>query len=1220
MSWPLSQDYNEAIQSPARNFADSDLKRGAVATNALGLPMPYSGNFADVYEVRCPDGSRWAVKCFTREVPDLCQRYEAISRHLHKEKLPFTVDFSFLEEGIRVAGRWFPALKMQWVEGLTLHQFIGRAADKPATLEALLQIWGRMGQYLRAAEVAHCDLQHGNVLLVPGSGSTSLALKLVDYDGMWVPALSGSQSGEVGHPSYQHPRRAREGTYNREVDRFPLLLVATALRALKAGGRPLWEKYDNGDNLLFTEADLLAPTKSHLFLELIRSGDSATATLANQLFDALRGGVESAPLLEEPMPEARPAPTPRRVRVIPTAAVKPRQGRQDDPEEATGAAMQVRPIRKVRNSIPLAALIGGGTALMCLVGAIGVYFLMTRGGQKANPTGQVVENRPDDGEGSVRPIGESGSTERKQDAAPTREPGPALADPALAEIDPDPQGPIGEIRQFEGHTAEIRRLAVSPDGRQLLTASFDHTFRLWDVASGREVRLWDGHAGEKVHGIAFLPDGRRALTAGFDKFVHLWDLKSGRLIRTYSGHSQGVWDVAVSGNGRIAASCGSEGTVFLWDVQAGTVLQRLEGNEGGVETVALSGDGKLALTGSMKGPIRLWDVEKGSELRGWKGHADYVMGLAFSPDGKTAFSGSTDQTARFWRLADATELRRFDAVPASVISAVLSPDGNRALTGCTDNEVILWDIKTGKELSRLRGHVGQPWTVAFSPDGRHAFSAGEDKVVRMWRLPPADYVPLVAGKLQSKPPVPDDGALAAAEKEVKEVYKTEYARKKPAEMQALAARLMKENQETTKDRSATRFVLLREARDLVARAGDLPEALHAAEEMANQFAVDVLPMKAAALEAASHKAASAAVHLNVAVIGLALSDRAEEAEDYQTAERLARVAQASAATLTGLPVVAAAQARLKETSAIRKAYESVSDAVGVLATRPDDDDANLALGKFHALIRGDWDRGLGLLARGSDPKLKALAVADLAIPADAGAAVNLADTCTELAASESDPAKTHLLCRACYWYGQAALKLTGIERTKVEKKYAAAEKNILPQRPIVLHASYGAYRGWTDVTDQIRWLLVQSRGQKITFKRNNVDLGIPDPASGENKSLVVVYRFGGGIYLSIGGDEDMATIPGVPEVEPGRLAIGQALHILHARYGNEGRYEDATAKTQAAVCGSTLITNALQLGLGDPFPGRRKAFIVVYRDSGRIRLSISAPEDIVRLGVTPTKP
>ena len=69
MAWPMSQDYNEAVQSPATNFADPDLRQGKAAVNALGLPLPCAGSFADVYQVRCPDGGRWAVKCFTREVP-----------------------------------------------------------------------------------------------------------------------------------------------------------------------------------------------------------------------------------------------------------------------------------------------------------------------------------------------------------------------------------------------------------------------------------------------------------------------------------------------------------------------------------------------------------------------------------------------------------------------------------------------------------------------------------------------------------------------------------------------------------------------------------------------------------------------------------------------------------------------------------------------------------------------------------------------------------------------------------------------------------------------------------------------------------------------------------------------------------------------------------------------------------------------------------------------
>ena len=233
-AWPLSQDYNEAIQSPASNFADPDLKRGQPFVGPLGIPMPHSGNFADVYQVRCPDGSCWAVKCFTRVASGLRERYRAISRRLRRVRLPFMVDFTYLDQGIRVAGRWYPVLKMEWVEGQTPNQFLGERVNEPAVLESFLKSWARMARRLRAEEVGHCDLQHGNILLTPGDGTDGVRLKLIDYDGMWVPELAGRSSGEVGHPAYQHPQRLREGTYSLDVDRFPLLLIATALRAWRS--------------------------------------------------------------------------------------------------------------------------------------------------------------------------------------------------------------------------------------------------------------------------------------------------------------------------------------------------------------------------------------------------------------------------------------------------------------------------------------------------------------------------------------------------------------------------------------------------------------------------------------------------------------------------------------------------------------------------------------------------------------------------------------------------------------------------------------------------------------------------------------------------------------------------------------------------------------------------------------------------------------------------
>jgi hypothetical protein len=296
MAWPVSPDYFEAVQTPM-SFADPDLRGGEIVTNALGLPVARTGNFADVYEVRGPRGECWAVKCFTRPVAGLRERYTALAHHLGRARLPFLVDFVYLEEGIRVAGAWFPVLKMQWVEGLVLNDFLRDNLDKPALLQALGEIWVRLGRRMGDAVLAHGDLQHGNVMLVPGSKATSLALKLVDYDGMWVPALAGRKSGEMGHPSYQHPGRPAEDL-GAVTDHFPLLLIACALRCLLVGGPALWQRWDTGDNCLFRTADLQAPAQSGLFHELWRTEDAQAHALVGHLVLSLGAPPDLTPPLE----------------------------------------------------------------------------------------------------------------------------------------------------------------------------------------------------------------------------------------------------------------------------------------------------------------------------------------------------------------------------------------------------------------------------------------------------------------------------------------------------------------------------------------------------------------------------------------------------------------------------------------------------------------------------------------------------------------------------------------------------------------------------------------------------------------------------------------------------------------------------------------------------------------------------------------------------------
>ena len=299
MNWPMSQEFNEAIQNANLVFSDPDLKAGEAVVGATGLPLPRSGNFADVYQLRGADGRDWAVKCFTRPVTGLGDRYAAISESLTQAGLPFTVGFKYLAEGIRVGGAWWPVVKMEWVEGLLLNQVSRENAGRPTILAALGQMWVKLCRRLRDTGVAHADLQHGNVLMVPGTRAGAYGLKLIDYDGMYVPALANQPSGESGHPAYQHPSRSVTAGYSPDVDRFPHLLIATALKGMEVVGTSLWERYDTGDNLLFVESDLKNPAASKLMRELWLTEHPGVQSLVGRLAISARRPIPQTPWLDQ---------------------------------------------------------------------------------------------------------------------------------------------------------------------------------------------------------------------------------------------------------------------------------------------------------------------------------------------------------------------------------------------------------------------------------------------------------------------------------------------------------------------------------------------------------------------------------------------------------------------------------------------------------------------------------------------------------------------------------------------------------------------------------------------------------------------------------------------------------------------------------------------------------------------------------------------------------
>jgi len=304
----------------------------------------------------------------------------------------------------------------------------------------------------------------------------------------------------------------------------------------------------------------------------------------------------------------------------------------------------------------------------------------------------------------------------------------------------------------------------SPDGKKIVTASFDSTVKVWNVASGslisvlKDIIVADGN-GTRFEGILFRgqtyacaqfsPDGEKIITVTTESTVKIWDAATGNHLTTLKSQSGSIFTAQFSPDGKKIVTSDEDSTIKIWDTESSRLLIDIKGDSGPAQ---FSPDGKkIVIAGDST--IKIWDAERGDLLANLKGHTSWGISAQFSKDGKNILTASFDNTAKVWDAETGTLLVDLSGNPYNVSIARFSPDEKKIITVSSPRRIHnggvlriskvnsldfnpsirIWDAVTGKLLNELKGH-NTIWITSayFSPDGKKIITSALDNTTKIW--------------------------------------------------------------------------------------------------------------------------------------------------------------------------------------------------------------------------------------------------------------------------------------------------------------------------------------------------------------------------------------------------------------------------------------------------------------------------------------------------------
>jgi len=393
------------------------------------------------------------------------------------------------------------------------------------------------------------------------------------------------------------------------------------------------------------------------------------------------------------------------------------------PEEVPSATPRRWKIAAVVVGLLLVALIGlGGWA---------------GGAFKKRTTNSLVS--VDNSASSVKP------QERRPEASvPTRTPPPGISEPpALApkEVAPMPRPGTSNAlwtagakygkSSLPGHQGYVISACFSRDGKWLLTAGYDDgAARLWDVASGREIKSFQGHP--RLFGASFSPDATRIVTVGGDLgasegVVKLWDVSSAAELRSLRTDGSACSAVFSPDGKRLAIGARRDATIH--DAVTGAVLLTLNGHKGPIPMISFSSDGTKILTASADKTAKIWDANQGTVVTTMKGHWEKLRTAAFNFDASRVATTSEDGTVKIWHGQSGRKMHELEGDSQFVI---FSPDDAVIVTGTAEGALKFWDMSSGKSLHTLAMPFSWVASASFNADGSRIVATTGNGLIQIW--------------------------------------------------------------------------------------------------------------------------------------------------------------------------------------------------------------------------------------------------------------------------------------------------------------------------------------------------------------------------------------------------------------------------------------------------------------------------------------------------------